>query len=243
MLRIPLTTSSSSSLGSVLTRAVSSTTSTPNCNLCRVETFRNNRTNKGNQTSTTTTLIQKCFFSANFPDSGMFDKVAFIGSGKMAQAMIQPMIDTNLQPEERVAVYDVSVKAVQSLTKKYPKVQVANSIADLVKDADFVVCCVKPQNVDAKFYQQFPKANIRDDATLLSILAGTALSKLEPTGFSKIVRSMPNTPATIGQGMTVWSCTENLTSQDRAHVKGVLETFGKAVRGRLVGRLVRCFAR
>ena len=41
---------------------------------------------------------------------------------------------------------------------------------------------------------------------------------------------MPNTPATIGEGITVWSCTPNLTVEEREDVKRVLCTFGKAVR-------------
>jgi pyrroline-5-carboxylate reductase len=160
--------------------------------------------------------------------SGLYDKIAFIGTGKMAQAMLSPLIKNGYQPEEKIAVYDVSTKSVKAVKKQFPNLQTANSIEELVTDADLIVCAVKPQNINAAFWAQFPK-NLRDDATFLSILAGIPIETFEPSGVKKLVRSMPNTPATIGQGITVWCCTPELTSEERDQVKQVLNTFGKSV--------------
>jgi len=63
----------------------------------------------------------------------------------------------------------------------------------------------------------------------LSIIAGKAINVFYDGGFTKIVRSMPNTPATIGQGMTVWSCTENLTVEERKKIRDILSTCGKSM--------------
>ena len=143
--------------------------------------------------------------------------------------MLKPLIKGGHQPEDKVAIFDVSTSAMQEVQSEFPQIQMAQSIKDLVQDADLVVCGVKPQNINPSFWSQFPE-DIRDDATFVSILAGTPISEFVPSGFKKLVRSMPNTPATIGQGMTVWSCTPNLTSSERQSVKRVLSTFGKAVR-------------
>jgi len=163
----------------------------------------------------------------------LFDKIAFIGTGKMAQAMIDPLIRNGYQPEEQVALYDVSTKAMKGFKRSYPKIQTSQSIGEVVNDADFIVVAVKPQNINQSFWDQFPKPGddyrLRDDATLLSICAGTPLKEFMPSGVQKIVRSMPNTPSTIGQGMTVWCCTPNLTSEERDDVSRVLHTFGKAI--------------
>ena len=74
----------------------------------------------------------------------------------------------------------------------------ADSIADLVDGADLVVCGVKPQNINTGLFNEFRKANIPEHATFLSVIAGLPLSTYYPTGYKKIVRSMPNTPAMIG---------------------------------------------
>ena len=113
--------------------------------------------------------------------SGMYDKMAFIGSGKMAQAMIKPLIANGYQPEEKIAIYDVSTSTTKEVKKEFQNIQVAKSIEEVVTDADFVVCAVKPQNVDPSFWTQFPKT-IRPDATFLSILAGTPVIAFNPSG-------------------------------------------------------------
>lgn len=164
---------------------------------------------------------------------GLCDKMAFIGTGKMAQAMIRPLINKGYQPPEKVAVYDVSTSSLKAMQKEFDGIQAAESIADLVEDADMIICAVKPQNINAKFWEQFPD-KMREDATFVSILAGIPIREFEPSGVKKIVRAMPNTPAQIGEGMTVWSCTPNLTVGERKSVKKVLNTFGESVRPVLV---------
>jgi pyrroline-5-carboxylate reductase len=123
---------------------------------------------------------------------------------------------------------------MKGMQKKYPSILKAESIGDAVNEADMIVLAVKPQNVNDAFWQQFPKPDnsefrLRDDATLLSICAGVPLHAFMPSGVQKIVRSMPNTPSTISQGMTVWCCTSNLTTQERDDVSRLLHSFGKAI--------------
>lgn len=114
------------------------------------------------------------------------------------------------------------------MQKEFESIQVAESISDLVTDADVIVCAVKPQNINKSFWQQFPD-NMREDAAFISILAGKSLNEFKPSGVSKIVRAMPNTPAQIGEGITVWCCTPNLTSGERDSVKKILNAFGKSI--------------
>lgn len=173
--------------------------------------------------------VSKAWLTTDPDSPGMFDKVAFIGSGRMAQAMIEPLIKQGYQPADKVAIYDVSNESMQMVKSKFPDVQTTQSITEAVTDADLIVCAVKPQNITETFFNQFPKEKLREDTTFLSILAGIPVKEFMPSGVQKIVRAMPNTPATIGEGVTVWCCTPNLTSQERDGVQKVLGTFGDAV--------------
>ena len=136
--------------------------------------------------------------SAAASTSVLFDKIAFIGTGKMAQSMIDPLIKNGFQPASKVSVYDVSAKSMQEMKTRYPDIQTTESLAEAVHEADCIVLAVKPQNVNESFWNQFPSKDsddikkdnyrLRDDATLVSILAGTPVKDFVPSGISKIVR-------------------------------------------------------
>ena len=162
-------------------------------------------------------------------EGGHYEKVAFIGTGKMAQAIISPLINSGLQPAEKVAIFDVSTNTMKNVASQHEGIQLAQSISDLVDGADLVVCGVKPQNINTAFFNEIRKANIPDNATFLSIIAGLPLDTYYATGFKKIVRSMPNTPAMIGKGMTVWCCTPNMTVNEREIIDQVLGCLGETV--------------
>ena len=161
---------------------------------------------------------------------GAFEKVAFLGTGKMAQAIIHPLINKGLQPAHKVSIFDVSINQMKAVQEKHNDIQLAQSIPDLIKDADLLICAVKPQNINEGLFQEFRKTPISEDATFLSVIAGVPLNAYFGTGYKKIVRTMPNTPAMIGRGMTVWCCTENITVNERDLIQKVLGCLGKAVR-------------
>lgn len=175
-----------------------------------------------------TTTPSVAYYSSSSTLDAAFDKIACIGTGKMAQAMLKPMIEQGVQPANQIQIYDVSLNTMESVAEKFG-VQTASSIPELVADADLVLCCVKPQNLTPAFFQEVRKGGI-DNTILLSILAGKSIDVFQQGGFTKVVRSMPNTPATIGQGMTVWSCTPNLDKEERKQIRNILSTCGKSVR-------------
>jgi len=158
--------------------------------------------------------------------SGVFRSVGFIGVGKMAEAMIHPMIQSGLQPAEDICLYDVSTCVLDAVTQKYPGIEIGQSMQDVVNRSDLIVCAVKPQNLGAEFFTQIQPT---PDTILLSVIAGSPMSTFLDGGFMKVVRSMPNTPAQIGKGMTVWCATENLSTNERRKIEQVLSSFGKQV--------------
>lgn len=164
----------------------------------------------------------------------VYDKISFIGVGKMAGALLSPLVETSIQPAEKISVYDVSASAIDHIVKEHDgRLKTSASIPDAVDGADLIVVAVKPQSVGT-VYEELRKARelslLRDDVTLLSIIAGKPIASfVEGTGIAKIVRSMPNTPAQIGQGVTVWCCTPNIKSEEQKKIEEVLNSFGKSI--------------
>ena len=152
----------------------------------------------------------------------------------MASAMLTPMVRQGVQPAENITIFDVNLGVAEKLSSEYGFV-LADNIPDLVKDADLVILAVKPQNLTATFWNELQKSQIPDDSICLSIIAGKPIDCYRNGGFEKIVRSMPNTPATIGEGMTVWSSTPNLKKEERKKIRSILSCFGKSVRELMSG--------
>jgi len=161
----------------------------------------------------------------------MYNKVAFLGIGNMAQAILNPVINTGIQPANQVTVFDKHDATVESVLQNNPGVKAASSIRELVEGADLIVCAVKPQNITGKLMQEIREAPNKPShgGTFLSVIAGVPLDTYRPTGYEKIVRSMPNTPAMIGRGMTVWCATNALTMNERSRVQAVLSCLGESV--------------
>ena len=191
--------------------------------------------------ATTRSLSRRALLSTSFSttpstNDDVFSKISFIGTGKMAQAMIAPLITQKLQTPASINAFDLSDEALKRLQELYPGVQVSNSIQDSVEGANLIVYAVKPQNV-SKVNSEIRRAKeergadgVRDDAIILSVAAGTPIDTfVQGSGVEKVARSMPNTPAQIGAGVTVWGCTENINADERKKIKSVLDSFGKSV--------------
>lgn len=182
--------------------------------------------------------LRSSSFRAKSTTTSTYEKITFIGTGKMAQALIAPLIETSIQPAEKITVYDVSTSSMKQIASRFKGVQTSESIPHAIEGSDLVIMAVKPQNVN-NVYNEMNKSNIRNDATLLSVIAGKTIENLvSGSGIRKVCRSMPNTPAIIGQGMTVWCCTTNIPSEERDKISSVLDSFGKSIFGRYISILL-----
>jgi pyrroline-5-carboxylate reductase len=156
--------------------------------------------------ATTRSISRRALLATSFSTTpsnlDVFSKISFIGTGKMAQAMIAPLITQKLQIPSSITAFDVSDEALKRVEELYPGVQVSNSIQDSVKDANLIVYAVKPQNV-GKVHAEIRRAKeergadgVRDDAIILSVAAGTPIASfVHGSLVDKVARSMPNTPA------------------------------------------------
>lgn len=176
-------------------------------------------------------------FSSSFAEQQeeayQYEKISFIGAGKMAEALINPLINSKIQPASRISVHDVSTGTMDRMSSMYDGIQTESSLRDCVAGSDLIVCAVKPQNSDVVFkdIKDAKSSGLVDpDSIMLSVMAGKPISSfVSGCGMRRVARSMPNTPAMIGKGVTVWTATENICDLDKERIKTILCSFGKAI--------------
>jgi pyrroline-5-carboxylate reductase len=100
--------------------------------------------------------------------------------------------------------------------------------AQAVQGADVVILSVKPQSLPAVLVDL--KGQIDESSLVLSIIAGATLRTLtQGLLHPSVVRAMPNTPAQVGEGISVWTASGAVTEEQRAQAGRILGTFGKEI--------------
>ena len=125
------------------------------------------------------------------------EKIAFIGSGVMAQAMIAGLVNQNLIDPQQIIASDLRPERGKELHARYGVRHTTNN-AEAVQEANIIVLSVKPQVMDEALADI--KGNFSSKALILSIAAGVTLSRIKNgLAYDNIVRVMPNTPARVGK--------------------------------------------
>ena len=154
--------------------------------------------------------------------------VAIVGSGTMAEAIIKVILAKELVAPQQVTASDPIVARGEDLAARYG-IHVTTDNAAAVNKADIVVLSVKPQTLPMVLVDL--KGRIPPAAVVFSIVAGVRIATLVGgLGHAAVIRSMPNTPAQIGQGMTVWMATDDTSDAQREQVRTILQAMGKEVR-------------
>ncbi len=152
-------------------------------------------------------------------------KLAFVGSGIMAEAMIKGLIHQNLIMGRQVIASDPSKERGEYLTSEYG-LSFTTDNGEAVQDADLIVLSIKPQVFQQVIHSVGDKA--KHASMILSILAGVKIGSIaEGLGNASVVRAMPNTPAQIGQGITVWTATPEVPDAQRQQAKALLGALGE----------------
>ena len=152
-------------------------------------------------------------------------KIAFIGGGNMGEAMLAAVLARALAQPESISVSDVSHKRLEHLKKQY-SVTVTPDNPEAISDKDIIILAVKPQNL-AEVMAEL-KDNLNPAQLILSIIAGAKISTIFlGLNHNAVVRAMPNTPARIGEGMSVWTATSDVTDQQKQAAKAILGAMGR----------------
>ena len=153
-------------------------------------------------------------------------KLGFIGTGNMASAIMGGIIKNQIIPANEIIGADV-MEAGRKRVKEQFGIQVTADNHEVVRNSDVVILSVKPQ-----FYAEVIaeiKDEVREDQIIITIAPGKTLAWLkEQFGKNvKIVRTMPNTPALVGEGMTAACPNEYMTKEEITYVLTLLESFGR----------------
>ncbi|MDD5467085.1 MAG: NAD(P)-binding domain-containing protein, partial [Anaerolineales bacterium] len=150
--------------------------------------------------------------------------IAFIGPGVMAEAMISGLIRQQVIEPARMVTSGPRQERLDQLRQQYG-VKITTQNAEATQEADVVVLSVKPQRLDRVLAGV--RGSLKADALVLSIVAGASIEKIaQNLNHAIIVRSMPNTPAQIGEGITVWTASPQVSQAQREMARQILNSLG-----------------
>jgi len=153
-------------------------------------------------------------------------KIAFIGPGVMAEAMIAGLLHKKLAKPENITAAGPREERGMELQKTYG-IKTTSDNASAASHVDVVVLSVKPQRLSEVMKGLY---KIRPEALVLSIVAGASILKISKTlKHRAIVRSMPNTPGQIGEGITVWTASTKTSNEQREMARQILGALGEEV--------------
>ncbi len=157
----------------------------------------------------------------------MLNTIAFIGAGVMAGSMIQGLLNRQLIGPDKITASAPRDKHRAELTARFHIGTTANN-AEAARAGDIVVLAIKPQVLPRVLSEL--KGTLRPDQLVISIIAGARIATLaEGLGHRAIVRAMPNTPAQIGEGLTVWTSTSSVTPPQSDQTRAIFEALGKEI--------------
>lgn len=152
-------------------------------------------------------------------------KIGFVGGGVMGEAMLAGILDRNLTAPSSIRVADTVADRLADLASRYGVATFSEDL-EAVAESDIVVLAVKPQSLGEVF--AVLRGRLDPEQVVVSIVAGVNLATL--TGrleHSAVVRVMPNTPAQIGRGMSVWTATSHVADDQRETVRSILAALGR----------------
>ena len=153
--------------------------------------------------------------------------IGFIGGGVMAEAILGGMLDAGVAHPGNVVIGEPVAARRDYLAERYG-VAVTGANGDVVGGSELVMLAVKPQDLP-KVYADIV-GELSDRQSALSIVAGARIKALsEGLNTDNIIRVMPNTPAQIGAGMTMWTCAPSVSPAHQTATASILVTTGDAI--------------
>ena len=155
-------------------------------------------------------------------------KIGFIGSGKMASAIIKGLIKSEFTTPENIMATQLEPETLFQKSKELG-IKVILDNKELAKSSDVIFLAVKPNQVLDILVEI--SGELSSDKLIVSIAAGITTEKLEKNlpENTRVVRVMPNTPALLGEGMSGIVAGKNATKADVEYVEGLFSTIGKTI--------------
>jgi len=152
-------------------------------------------------------------------------KITFIGGGNMGEAMLSALISKKVAAAKDITVSEPVEDRRKYLASKYAVKTTPRSL-EAIAAADVIVFSIKPQILPDVLTEL--AGSLKPNQLLLSIIAGARIETLQDgLKHRVIVRSMPNTPAQIGEGMTVWTAKPEVSAGQKKLAGNILGAMGK----------------
>jgi pyrroline-5-carboxylate reductase len=154
--------------------------------------------------------------------------LGFIGAGNMAAALVKGLLHANVVPSEGIIVSDVKPERLAHLGEEHG-IRTTQDNHELVKACDVIVLSVKPQVIDKVL--ALIGADVKSEQLVISVAAGVPVSAIEarlPEG-THVVRTMPNTPATVQAGATAIAPGTHATEEDLEVARDLFSAVGRVV--------------
>jgi pyrroline-5-carboxylate reductase len=155
------------------------------------------------------------------------ERLAFIGCGAMAEAMVKGLLAKELVSPEQIVASNPREERVQELVERYA-IRATTSNQEAASGASIVTLAVKPQ-----FFTEVVEdlESALDPSTLvLTIVAGVKTKRVaDGLATPKVVRVMPNTPGQIGRGISVWTATGAVDDAEYDRTRAILSALGSEV--------------
>ena len=154
-------------------------------------------------------------------------KIAFIGGGAMGEAMVSGILGAKLAAPDSVVVSDVSQARREAVSFAHG-VTVTDGNRVALEGAEVVVLAVKPQNMKKVMGEL--QGNLGPQQLVLSIVAGAKMEDMaRGMRHHSLVRAMPNMPARVGKGVTVWTAMGQTSEVQRKQARDILAALGREI--------------
>ncbi len=155
-------------------------------------------------------------------------KLGIIGGGVMGEALLSCLLSQRMYTSDSILVSDLSYERRQLLTEQYG-IRTTHSNREVIDQGDVIVLAIKPQVFDG-VARDFSGVVVADPPLVVSILAGVSLAKIEQAvpGWP-VIRAMPNTPATVGCGMTAIAIGSRAIAEHVDLAQQIFSTVGEVV--------------
>lgn len=155
-------------------------------------------------------------------------QIGFIGAGKMAQAIINGVLNSGFSTLDNIYAFEPDQKIVASLKQDF-NLNFCIDNNEVVEKSDVIIICVKPHLVETVLKEV--NYSLTENKTIISIAAGISTKKMENIIQEDIavIRVMPNTPALVGEGMSALCKGKNCTQETMDYAMELFSKFGRVL--------------
>lgn len=155
-------------------------------------------------------------------------KIGLIGAGTMGGIFIKRLLESGAIAASQIFINDKFSEKAKALASLY-KVKVIDDRRGLTEISDILILAVKPQDFEG--LAEEIKNNIsKKEILIISIMAGVGIKTIQQLLYCQlVVRAMPNMPSEIGQGITVWLASPEVSRKNKKRAEVILQALGQTI--------------